>query len=68
VKARRRVAHIQNLLKQIGIEGERVQMFQMSAAMAGQFVAVTQQMTETISKLGPNPLRNGAGEPSGGES
>jgi hypothetical protein len=34
-----------------------LQMFQMSAAMAGQFVAVAQQMTELVEKLGPNPLR-----------
>lgn len=32
-------------------------MFNMSSAMAGQFVASTGEMTEQIKALGPNPLR-----------
>jgi coenzyme F420-reducing hydrogenase delta subunit len=32
-------------------------MFNMSAAMAGEFVAAAQAMTDQISTLGPNPLR-----------
>jgi len=32
-------------------------MFNMSAAMAGEFVARTEEMTEKITALGPNPLR-----------
>jgi F420-non-reducing hydrogenase iron-sulfur subunit len=44
-------------LAQIGLEPERVRMFNMSAAMAGEFVAAATQMTEQITTLGPNPLR-----------
>jgi coenzyme F420-reducing hydrogenase delta subunit len=33
-------------------------MFNMSAAMAGEFVSATEEMVEKISNLGPNPLRN----------
>jgi len=32
-------------------------MFNVSAAMAGEFVAAATQMTEQITSLGPNPLR-----------
>jgi coenzyme F420-reducing hydrogenase delta subunit len=32
-------------------------MFNMSAAMAGEFVAAATQITEQITSLGPNPLR-----------
>lgn len=32
-------------------------MVNLSSAMAGQFVAYAQEMTETIQQLGPNPLR-----------
>ena len=32
-------------------------MFNMSAAMAGEFVEKTTQMTQRIADLGPNPLR-----------
>ena len=55
--ARRRVDHIQALLKQINLEPGRVRMFNMSAAMASQFVAAATEMTEQISNLGPSPLR-----------
>ena len=48
---------IKDLLEQIGLEPERVEMFNMSAAMASQFVSVTKEMTEIIQRLGPNPLR-----------
>jgi F420-non-reducing hydrogenase iron-sulfur subunit len=48
---------VQHLLEQIGLEPERVRMFNMSAAMAGQFVEATTEMTEKITELGPNPLR-----------
>lgn len=55
--AKRRVGHIKDLLKPIGLEPERVRMFNMSAAMASQFVAAATEMTEQISTLGPSPLR-----------
>ena len=55
--ARRRVEHIQKLLAQIGLEAQRVQMYNLSSAMAGQFVAAAKEMTERIAALGPNPLR-----------
>jgi F420-non-reducing hydrogenase iron-sulfur subunit len=51
------VAHVQDVLKNIGLEPERVQMFNLSSAMAGRFAEATQEMTEKIEALGPNPLR-----------
>ena len=48
----------QELLKQIGMEPERVRMFNMSSAMAGGFVSAAMEMTEKIVELGPNPLRD----------
>ena len=58
VNARRRVERLQDILKTIGLEPERVRMENMSAAMASRFVEVAQEMTETIATLGPNPLKN----------
>jgi coenzyme F420-reducing hydrogenase delta subunit len=55
--AKRRVEYLQSVLKEIGLEPERVRMFNLSAAMAGQFVEITKEMTEKITELGPNPLR-----------
>jgi coenzyme F420-reducing hydrogenase delta subunit len=51
------VTHVQDVLKNIGLEPERVQMFNLSSAMAGQFAEATKEMTEKIEELGPNPLR-----------
>lgn len=47
----------QELLAQVGLEPERVRMFNMSSAMAGEFVAAATEMTRQITDLGPNPLR-----------
>jgi F420-non-reducing hydrogenase iron-sulfur subunit len=58
VSAKRRVGRLQELLTQIGLEAERVQMVNMSSAMAGQFVDAATQMRQTIAELGPNPLRS----------
>ena len=48
---------MQDVLKNIGIEPERVQMFNLSSAMAGQFAEATKEMTEKVEALGANPLR-----------
>ena len=55
--AKRRVTRAQELLAEIGLEPERVQMFNMSSAMASQFAEAATQMSEVITGLGPNPLR-----------
>ena len=51
------MGRVQYLLEQIGLERERVEMFNMSAAMAATFVEAATEMNERIKKLGPNPLR-----------
>jgi F420-non-reducing hydrogenase iron-sulfur subunit len=51
------VDHLKELLEQIGMEPERVKMFNLSSAMAGEFAAAAIAMSEQIDKLGPNPLR-----------
>jgi F420-non-reducing hydrogenase iron-sulfur subunit len=45
-------------LEQIGLERERVRMFNLSSAMAGHFAQAAAEMAEQIAALGPNPLRN----------
>ena len=50
---------VQDLLGEIGLEPERVEMFNMSAAMAAEFVRAATEMTDRITELGPNPLRIG---------
>jgi len=44
-------------LEEIGIEGERVEMFNMGASDAPLFVAACNEMIERARRLGPNPLK-----------
>ncbi|UCC55044.1 MAG: hydrogenase iron-sulfur subunit [Anaerolineaceae bacterium] len=55
--ANRRVPRVKELLQQIGLEPDRVRMFNISSAMAGQFASAAMEMTEQITALGPSPLR-----------
>lgn len=57
LNARRRVAYVQDVLRSIGLEPERVQMFNLSSAMGGRFSEAAKEMTEKIEELGVNPLR-----------
>ncbi len=54
---------MQELLGQVGLEPERMRMFNMSSAMAGQFAAAATEMTEHIAALGPSPLRQEEDKP-----
>ena len=57
VRAVKRVEQVQRLLESIGIEGERVEMVNLSAGMGEGFAETARQITEKIRKLGPNPVR-----------
>lgn len=59
VRATKRVAYVRKLLDQIGLGGERVDIFYMSGGQGGTFARAAQTMTERIKNLGPNPLKNG---------
>jgi coenzyme F420-reducing hydrogenase delta subunit len=52
-----RVQRARHLLDQIGLGGERLDMFFMSGSQAHSFALAAHTMTERIRKLGPNPLR-----------
>ena len=49
--------YTRKLLEEIGLEGRRIQMINVSAAMGGQFAWSAAEFTEEIRRLGPNPLR-----------
>jgi F420-non-reducing hydrogenase iron-sulfur subunit len=52
------VQYVASLLDQIGLGRERVRMVNLSSAMAAQFAAAVEEMTETVRALGPNPLQD----------
>jgi coenzyme F420-reducing hydrogenase delta subunit len=60
VNAKRRVERIKELLQQIGLEPDRVRMFNMSSAMAGEFAKAAMEMSTQVIELGPTPLRGPA--------
>jgi F420-non-reducing hydrogenase iron-sulfur subunit len=56
-KAKKRIHRIRKMLEEIGIEKDRVQMYNISASDAPEFARVAKIMTEKIRELGPNPLK-----------
>jgi F420-non-reducing hydrogenase iron-sulfur subunit len=58
LSARRRVERIKELLTDIGLEADRIEMFNLSSAMGTKFAEVATIMSERINELGPSPLRS----------
>jgi F420-non-reducing hydrogenase iron-sulfur subunit len=52
-----RVKRAKKILDEIGLGGERLDMFFMSGSQGQSFAMAAQTMTERIRKLGPNPLK-----------
>ncbi len=55
--ARKRINHVKDLLAELGIEPERVEMYNMSSAQGARFAEVATEFTERIKQLGPNPVK-----------
>ncbi len=62
LRAKKRVQHAKGLLDEVGIGGERLEMYNMSAGEGAKFAAAADEMTERIRALGPSPLRPEPGE------
>jgi coenzyme F420-reducing hydrogenase delta subunit len=57
-----RVKHTQQIMDDIGLGGERLNMYFMSGSQGQSFAMAAQEMTERIRKLGPNPLKSANGQ------
>ena len=57
-KALRRITLLREVLKDFGIEPERLRLEWISASEGDKFAAVVRDMVNEVKKLGPNPLRN----------
>jgi len=53
LRAKKRVAYVKRLLDEVGINPQRVEMFNLSSAMGGQFAEIVEEMTGRIKELGP---------------
>lgn len=56
-RARKRVQYIKGVLEELGLEKERVDIFNMGPNMGVRFTELVNQMSETIKNLGPSPLK-----------
>jgi coenzyme F420-reducing hydrogenase delta subunit len=56
-RCRERVEHVRLLLEEIGLEKDRVRMYNLSSGEGPTFAAYAHEMTEHIKSLGPSPLR-----------
>ncbi|MBI5576816.1 MAG: hydrogenase iron-sulfur subunit [Deltaproteobacteria bacterium] len=58
LRARRRVERAKGILAEIGLEPERLEMFNLSSAEGIRFAEIAAEMTARLKGLGPSPLRN----------
>ncbi len=57
LKTRKKVEYVKKVLEQIGMEPERVEMFNLSSAMGSRFAEIAREMTEKIRNLGASPVK-----------
>lgn len=53
-----RVEHTKKILDDIGLGGERLNMYFLSGGQGKSFAEAAQEMTDRIREMGPNPLSN----------
>jgi coenzyme F420-reducing hydrogenase delta subunit len=57
LRAKKRVIYVQEILEKIGIEPERVAMYNLSAGEGPRFAEIAREMTEKVTELGPSPIK-----------
>jgi len=57
LRAKKRVMYVQEILEQIGMERDRVSMYNLSAGEGPRFAEIAREMTEKVKELGPSPIR-----------
>ncbi len=57
LKAKKRVNKVKKDLAQMGIEPERLEMFNLSSSEGPRFAAICKEMVDRASKLGPSPVK-----------
>lgn len=62
LRAKERVEHAKQLLDEVGIGGDRLEMFHIGASDAPKWAEAVEMMTKRALELGPNPLRGRAAE------
>jgi F420-non-reducing hydrogenase iron-sulfur subunit len=59
LRAKKRAIYVQGILEKIGMEPERVAMYNLSAGDGPRFAEIARDMTEKVKELGPSPIKKG---------
>jgi F420-non-reducing hydrogenase iron-sulfur subunit len=59
--AKKRVQRVKEILDKVGVGGDRLAMYNLSAGMGGRFAEIAREMTKKIMDLGPSPIRIATG-------
>ena len=59
LRARQRVQRAKQLLEEIGLEPDRLEMFNLSSAEGARFGQIVNEMSQRLARLGPSPLHRG---------
>lgn len=62
LRARRRVERTKKLLEEIGLEPDRLEMYNLSSAEGPRFAEIVGEMAERIKSIGLSPFRRGDGQ------
>jgi F420-non-reducing hydrogenase iron-sulfur subunit len=57
LRARKRVDVLREVMAEVGLEPERLQMFNLSSAEGITFARIVTEMTDRVREIGPSPLR-----------
>jgi coenzyme F420-reducing hydrogenase delta subunit len=57
IKTRKKVTYVKQILQEIGMDPDRVEMYNLSSAQGGRFAEIAHEMTEKIRQLGPTPIK-----------
>ena len=57
LRARKRVTYVREILEKIGMEVDRVAMYNVSAGDGPKFADIAREMTEKVRELGPSPIK-----------
>jgi len=55
IRAKKRIAYLREILKEVGIESERIEMYNIATSDGPKFALVAKEMTEKIRGAGSKP-------------
>ena len=58
LRTRKKVEYVKKVLEEIGIEPERVEMYNLSSAQGQRFAEIANEMVDRIKSLGPSPVKS----------